>query len=94
MVIVDLGIPPGFEVQPGDLEELVGGKKIQKFSLTGRQIIVYIEKLHPRETLTFEYRLRAKFPLKAKTPKSAAYEYYTPNIRSESKPVEMTVTKA
>ncbi len=94
MVIVDLGNPPGFEVQPGDLEELVGSKKIEKFSLAGRQVIVYIDKIKPGETLTFEYRLRAKFPLKAKTPKSAAYEYYTPNVCSESKPVEMVVTKA
>ncbi|HVF10703.1 MAG TPA: hypothetical protein VNA16_07870, partial [Abditibacteriaceae bacterium] len=93
MVIVDLGIPPGFEVEAGDLAELVGSKKIQKFSLTGRQVIVYLEKVAAGETLGLEYRLKAKFPLKAKTPKSAVYEYYTPNIRSESKPVAMVVTK-
>jgi hypothetical protein len=94
MVIVDLGNPPGFEVQTGDLENLVSKKKLAKFSLTGRQVIVYIDRVNPGETVTFDYRLKAKFPLKAKTPKSAAYEYYTPNIRSESQPVEMVVTKA
>jgi alpha-2-macroglobulin-like protein len=94
MVIVDIGIPPGFEVEAGDLAELVGSKKIEKFSLTGRQVIVYLEKVNAGETLGLEYRLKAKFPLKAKTPKSAVYEYYTPDIRSESKPVAMVVTKA
>ncbi|MDQ3814429.1 MAG: alpha-2-macroglobulin, partial [Armatimonadota bacterium] len=93
MVIVDLGVPPGFEVQAEDLAELVGSKKIEKFSLTGRQVIIYLDVVKPGQTITFDYRLKAKFPLKAKTPKSAVYEYYTPKIRSESKPVAMVVRK-
>src|SRR6266481_8353309 len=39
MVIVDLGIPPGFTVDPGDFAEMVGSKKsckIEKFSVTAR----------------------------------------------------------
>jgi len=40
MVLIGLGVPPGFEAQAEDVAELVGSKKIQKFSLTGRQIIV------------------------------------------------------
>jgi hypothetical protein len=91
MVLVDLGVPPGFEVQAEDLAELAGSKKIQKFSLTGRQVIVYLEKVGAGETLGLEYRLKAKLALKAKTPKSVVYEYYTPSIRSESKPVAMVV---
>jgi hypothetical protein len=94
MLIVDLGIPPGFEVQAEDLAELVGSKKIQKFSLTGRQVIVYLDRVQGNQTLKFDYRLKAKFPLKAQTPKSAVYEYYTPKNRSESKPVAMVVKKA
>jgi hypothetical protein len=37
MMIVDLGLPPGFNVEAGDFAEMVGAKKIQKFSLTARQ---------------------------------------------------------
>ena len=33
MVIVDLGIPPGFNVEAGDFAEMVGAKKIQKFEI-------------------------------------------------------------
>ena len=93
-VIVDLGIPPGFEVESGDLAELVGSKKISKFSLTGRQAILYIDRVEPAKPLSFTYRLKAKFPLKAKSPKSAVYEYYTPDNRSESRPVALVVKKA
>jgi hypothetical protein len=90
MVMVDLGIPPGFEVQAGDLAEIVG-QKIQKFSLTERQVIVYLEKLESRRPLEFSYRLKAKFPLRAKTVQSKVYEYYNPEIEAVSPPVEITV---
>jgi len=42
MVIVDLGIPPGFTVQQEDLAELVKRQVITRFSTTGRQITLYV----------------------------------------------------
>ncbi len=92
MIIVDLGIPPGFAVQTEDLTKLVEDNKIDKFNLTGRQIIVYLEELKPHQTLQFSYRLKAKFPIKAKTPKSTVYEYYNPDNRADTAPVEMEVS--
>ncbi len=92
MIIVDLGIPPGFSVQTEDLTALVEAKKIDKFNLTGRQIIVYLEELKPRQTVEFTYTLKAKFPIKAKTPKSTVYEYYNPANRADAAPVEMEVS--
>jgi len=91
MVIVDLGVPPGFEVQAGDLEELVGSKVINKFNLTGREVIIYIEKLEHAKPIEFSYRLRAKFPIKAKTPESKVYEYYNPEVKAVAQPVELMV---
>jgi hypothetical protein len=92
MVIVDLGIPPGFEVEAGDLAELVGDGVISRFNLTGRQIIVYLEYVDQKQPVEFSYRLKAKFPVKAKTPKSIVYEYYNPDIKDEVLPEEITVT--
>ena len=40
MVIVDLGIPPGFTVDAGEFAEMVAAKKVQKFSVTARQVIL------------------------------------------------------
>jgi A-macroglobulin TED domain len=37
MVIVDLGLPPGFTADAGDFAEMVGAKKIEKFSMTSRR---------------------------------------------------------
>jgi len=93
MVIVDLGIPPGFQVIPDDLATLVSQGKIERYSMTGRQITLYIGEMRPDKPLAFSYKLRAKFPIRAKTPRSVAYEYYTPSSRGTQQPVLLTVDK-
>jgi hypothetical protein len=91
MVIVDLGIAPGFTPDPGDFAEMVKAKKITKFSLTARQVTLYIGDLKPGNVKTFDYVLRPKYPVTAKTPATVAYEYYTPKHRATAKPVELRV---
>jgi hypothetical protein len=93
MVIVDLGIPPGFTVDAGEFAEMVGAKRIQKFSVTARQVTLYIGDVKPGDEKTFEYVLKPKYPIKAKTPSTVAYEYYTPKNRATAKPVELVVTE-
>lgn len=90
MVIVDLGIPPGFEVQTPDLDEFVG-VKFEKYNLTGRQIILYLDKVVSGKPVEFSFRLRAKFPLRAKTRTSRVYEYYNPDVETVIAPVELAV---
>ncbi|MHC4663644.1 MAG: hypothetical protein ACYS8W_18445 [Planctomycetota bacterium] len=92
MVILDLGVPPGFTVNSGDLTELVG-KQIERFSVSGRKITIYLGKTMPGGEVKFSYTLVAKYPIKAQTPKSTAYEYYNPDVKSTVKPVELTVTE-
>jgi uncharacterized protein YfaS (alpha-2-macroglobulin family) len=99
--IVDLGIPPGFEVLSEDLADLVAwssdlppdyeGVKFSRFDLTGRQIIVYLEGLQAGQPLEFGYRLRARYPIKAQTPPSAAYDYYNPGVSGLSAPAAIEV---
>jgi uncharacterized protein YfaS (alpha-2-macroglobulin family) len=99
--IVDLGLPPGFGVEREDLERLVArfqdvppdyaGAKVERFELTGRQIIIYVTDLTGEHPLAFDYRLRAKFPLRAQTPASSAYDYYNPGVAGEAAPTVLTV---
>jgi hypothetical protein len=93
MVIVDLGIAPGFTVDAGDFAEMVAAKKIQKFSITARQVTLYIGDVKPGDVKSFEYTLKPKYPIKAKTPVTVAYEYYTPKNRATAKPVELQVAE-
>jgi uncharacterized protein YfaS (alpha-2-macroglobulin family) len=94
MVIVDLGVPPGFEVESGDLAEFVGDGVISRFDLVGRQIIVYLDVVGRDKPVEFSYRLKAKFPVKVKTPKSTVYEYYNPDVNDEAEPQEIIVNEA
>ncbi len=48
--------------------------------------------MKPGETLTFDYRLRPLYPVKAQAPGAVVYEYYTPAHRATARPVELTVT--
>jgi len=94
MVIVDLGIPPGFAVNTEDFEELVRQKKVEKFSLTSRQATLYLGDVKPGAVKVFEYSLRPKYPIRAQTPATVAYEYYTPANRATTQPVELVVEKS
>jgi hypothetical protein len=88
---VDLGIPPGFTADAGDFAEMVGAKRVQKFSLTSRQATLYLGDVKPGDELQFKYSLRPKYPVKAQSPESTAYEYYTPADRAVAAPVELVV---
>ena len=90
MVIVDLGIPPGFSVDTGDLQKLVG-TKVEKYNVTARQIILYIERINYKKPIEFSYRLKAKFPINAKTTTSKVYKYYEPEVETVAEPVDIEV---
>jgi hypothetical protein len=98
MVMVDLGIPPGFELLSEDLQSLQeksAGQKsggLEKFSLTATQAILYFNALSEKQTVTISFRLRAKYPIRARTFASRVYEYYAPDVHATARPVQLEVT--
>ncbi len=91
MVIVDLGIPPGFAVDPTAFNEAVAKKQIEKYSIGGRQVTLYLGNIAKGAPFQLQYALKAKYPIRAKTPKSTVYEYYNPDRRAEAAPIEILV---
>ena len=91
MVIVDLGIPPGFALNTDDFDALVKAGTLQKYSVTGRQVIGYIDRVEAGSPLEWTYRLTAQYPLVAQTPESKAYTYYNPEIQQTVKPQQIVV---
>lgn len=98
MVMIDLGIPPGFEPLGEDFAELLDttrgklGGKIEKYTITAKQVILYLDGLNARQVTEFNFRLRAKFPLRAQTFPSRVYEYYNPGSGDSTKPSTLVVT--
>ena len=99
MVMVDLGIPPGFDLLSEDLQayqEKTAGRKggrLEKFSLTATQAILYFDSVPAGDTITLPFRLRAKYPIRARTFESRVYEYYDPEVNSSARPIQLEVRK-
>jgi hypothetical protein len=99
MAMVDLGIPPGFELLSEDLDayrEKSAGKKsgrLEKFSITATQAILYFDSIGANEALRISFRLRAKYPVRARTFASRVYEYYDPSVNAAARPVLLEVRK-
>ncbi len=99
MVMVDLGIPPGFDLLSEDLQSLQEKSStdragsLQKFSLTATQAILYFNAVDAGQTVTFHYRLRAKYPIHAQTLQSRVYEYYDPAIAALARPIPLEISE-
>lgn len=93
-VLVDLGIPPGFAPVMADLDALVTEGAIDRYELTGRQIVFYLTNVRSGEVLNFAYRLQAKYPIRAQTPASQVFDYYAPDQGSVEPPQRIIVTLA
>jgi len=99
MVMVDLGIPPGFDLLSEDLQtyqEKSAARKsgrLEKFSLTATQAILYFDAIGAGDTVTVQFRLRAKYPIRARTFQSRVYEYYDPAVSAVARPVALEVRK-
>ncbi len=91
MVIADLGIPPGFTILTGDFDELKDKGRISRYEVTPRKVIVYLMGLAPDVKIVIPYRLKARFPIRAKTPPSSVYEYYNTASRGVDNPQNIIV---
>jgi A-macroglobulin TED domain/Alpha-2-macroglobulin family/Carboxypeptidase regulatory-like domain/MG2 domain/A-macroglobulin receptor binding domain/Alpha-2-macroglobulin bait region domain/Macroglobulin domain MG3 len=97
MVMVDLGIPPGFELLTDDLDafkEKTKGLKVgslEKFSLTATQAILYFNGFDAISTVKLHFRLRAKYPIRARNFESRVYEYYDPAMTATARPQQFEV---
>jgi len=89
MVMVDLGIPPGFDLLAEDLQD----PRLRKFSLTATQAILYFDSIGAHDTVRLHFRLRAKYPIRARTFQSRVYEYYQPEVGSTARPVQLEIFK-
>jgi uncharacterized protein YfaS (alpha-2-macroglobulin family) len=99
MVMVDLGIPPGFDLLGEDLQSYQEKSsknpsgRLEKFSLTAIQAILYFDSISAGDTVTLKFRLHAKYPIRARTFASRVYEYYDPEVGAVAQPAQLEVHK-
>jgi len=54
-------------------------------------VIVHLDKMESGRPLKLAYRLKARFPIRARSPRSTAYQYYNPDQNAFPAPVTMEV---
>lgn len=91
MVMVELGLPPGFDLDRSPLDQAVQQGRIARFETRPRLLVVYLMGVEPGVARTFEYRLVARTPLRAQVPRARVYSYYNPDVQAFQAPVELTV---
>ena len=69
-----------------DLSPDHSGARFSRIGFPGRQILVYLEGLQAGHPLDFNYRIRARYPIRARTPSTTAYDYYNPGVSAVSAP--------
>jgi uncharacterized membrane protein YidH (DUF202 family) len=87
--IVDLPVPPGFEVESGSLERLRERGAVSRYETPGQQVILYLEDVSEPRALEVVYR--ATQPVEASSGGAEAYDYYNPDDRASTGPRTVTV---
>jgi A-macroglobulin receptor binding domain len=98
MVMVDPGIPPGFDLLSEDLQDIVQktanakSGRLEKFSMTTTQAIPYLDSIAPHDSFKVHFRLQAKYPIRAEGFTSRVYEYYDLNVSATTQPAQFVVS--
>jgi uncharacterized protein YfaS (alpha-2-macroglobulin family) len=91
MLLAEIGLPPGAEVDRSSLEQAIkaGGWEINQYDVLPDRVIVY---LWPRAGGTkFSFTFKPRFGLKALSAPSILYDYYNPEAHAVVEPTQFTV---
>jgi len=91
MLIAEVGLPPGAEVDRGSLTGLVEDRKagVDAFEVAPDRVTFYL-RAGPVDW-KFGFRFRPRYRMRARTAASRVYDYYNPEARAVSGPVMMRV---
>ncbi len=93
MIVLDVSVPTGFEAVTDSIAEAVEAEEaIKRYEIAGRKVIFYIENMLPGDRISFSFRVKATYPVKAKGVSSQAYSYYQPEIKGETLSEDITVS--
>ena len=93
MIMVTLGLPPGFQVATEDLDAYKTSKVLSAYEITGKQLMLYLSVLPASGSQTFKYRLQATMPVTASDGGAEVYLYYQPKQRSAAAAVTLQVVE-
>ncbi|WP_437603905.1 MG2 domain-containing protein [Sorangium sp. So ce590] len=84
MVLVTVGLPPGFQLLTEDLQQYIAAGLLSRFEITGKQLILYVKEIPAGGAASFDYRLQATMPVRAEDGGAEVHPYYQPEQQSFS----------
>ena len=91
MVLVTVGLPPGFTLVTQDLAALQAEGVVSSFEVMGKQLVLYFAEIPAGEPTSVSYSLIADYPVKAQTGGSEAKYYYDSEVKGEEESQEIEV---
>jgi CD109 antigen len=92
MIVLDVSVPTGFAPVTDSIVAVTQKlDNIKRYDVAGRKVIFYVENMKPGQTITFDFQVKALYPVKAKGVTSTAYSYYKPDIKGETLSAAVTV---
>jgi hypothetical protein len=91
MIMAEIGLPPGADVDRASLELAIkkADWQINQYDVLPDRVVFY---LWPRAGgLRFEFKFRQRFASEAKNAASVLYDYYNPEAKSLIIPVKFTI---
>jgi CD109 antigen len=92
MIVVDISIPTGFTPVTDSIVAITQKMPdIKRYDIAGRKVIFYVDNMKPGDKISFDFQVKAMYPVKAKGVASTAYSYYQPDIKGETLGAAVTV---
>lgn len=91
MPLLEIGVPPGFDVVDDDLERLRRAGTIRRYDAHSSKVTLYLWSVERGQPARITFRLRPHLPLRGVAPSSVAYLYYQPELRAELPPSSVLV---
>ncbi len=89
MMIAEIGLPPGAEVDRGTLAAAAEQSGVDSFEVAPDRVTFYV---WPRAAdLKFSFVFRPRYPMRAQTAPSVLYDYYNPENRAVLPPATLVV---
>jgi hypothetical protein len=89
MPLVEIGVPPAFEVSSERLDGLVREHAIERYTVERGKVTLYFVALSESKPASFDVPMRALWPAHVVVPSSVAYLYYEPEVRAETAPLRV-----
>ncbi len=90
MLLAEIGLPPGADVDLASLEEAQKDGRINRYDALPDRVAVYVWPYYGQNTV-FNFKFRPRYGLNAQTAPSVLYDYYNPESRAVVAPTRFIV---